>query len=144
MDEISKNKFKSKEYDQAPFMTTPEKKISFLNRYFVYKKIRTVNTENVELELGEYEETSALRNAQDTKHAQKVAVEEVKKLKPKVRKLSKKILLAESVETNATDEPTITIVKPTTTNVKPNTKKEGKSKISKKIVIESDDDEDEA
>ena len=142
MDEIAKNKFKAKEYDQAPYMSSPEKKISFLNRYFVYKKIRTVNTENVELELGEYEETATLRNAEDTKHAQKVAVEEVKQLKPKVRKLSKKILLAASVDTNATEE---TNVKPKSTKTeKPNTTKTEKPKSTKKIVIESDDDDDDA
>ena len=45
------------------------------------KKIRTINTENVELELGEYEETTVLRNAQDTEKAQSVAVEEEKKSK---------------------------------------------------------------
>ena len=137
MDEITKNKFKAKEYDQAPYMSASEKKISFLNRYFVYKKIRTVNTENVELELGEYEETAALRNSEDTKHAQKVAVEEVKKLKPKIRKLSKKILLADSVETNANDEPSI---------INPNTNTQGKptrkTNNDKKIVIESDDNDD--
>ena len=57
LDEISKNKFKAKDYDQAPNMTSIEKKISFLNRYFIYKKVRTVNTESIELELGEYNET---------------------------------------------------------------------------------------
>jgi len=133
LDEISKNKFKAKDYDQAPFMTAPERKISFLNRYFVYKKIRTVNTENVELELGEYQETAILRNAEDTKHAQNVAKEEVKKLKPKVRKLSKKLLLVAATEAN--DDPSETVKKPKKNNVN--------TPPATKIVIEDDDDDDE-
>ena len=47
LDEIKKNKFKKKEYGQAPEMNAFERKISFLNRYFVYKKLRTVNAEKV-------------------------------------------------------------------------------------------------
>jgi hypothetical protein len=132
LDEISKNKFKAKDYDQAPFMTAPEKKISFLNRYFVYKKIRTVNTENVELELGEYQETAVLRNAEDTKQAQNVAKEEVKILKPKIRKLSKKLLLVAATE--AIDEP----------QPSESVKKTKKTKVpqipAKKIIIENDDE----
>jgi hypothetical protein len=56
--------------------------------------------------------------------------------------LSKKILLAASVDTNATEE---TNVKPNTTKTeKPNTTKTEKPKSTKKIVIESDDDDDDA
>jgi hypothetical protein len=130
LDEISKNKFKAKDYEQAPYMSASEKKISFLNRYFIYKKIRTVNTENVELELGEYQEDIVLRNKEDTKHAQQVALEEVKKEKPKVRKLSKKILLVAA--TDAIDE--------SKSNIKLQEKdKTGKSK--KLLIIESDDED---
>ena len=133
LDEISKNKFKSKDYDQAPYMTAAEKKISFLNRYFVYKKIRTVNTENVELELGEYQENVVLRNKEDTSHAQNIAIEEVKQLKPKVRKLSKKLLLVASSEASS-EEPTV--IEKTT----PSKKTTVKPKIVKKIIIDTDDE----
>ena len=137
--EITKNKFKEKDYAKAPSMTSYEKKISFLNRYFIYKKVRIVNTENVELELGEYQETDAIRNKEETKHAQEVAEEYVKKTKPKVRKLSKKILLIAATE--AIDEPKV-VIEP-----------EKKSKKSKKemipikptkqlLIVESDEDED--
>jgi hypothetical protein len=141
LDEISKNKFKAKDYDQAPNMTSYEKKISFLNRYFVYKKIRIVNTENVELELGEYQETLALNNKKDTEHAQEVAEVEVKKTKPKVRKLSKKLLLVAATE--AIDEPKV-VTEPQKASKK--TKKEKATipiKASKKLlIVESDSDED--
>ena len=130
MDEITRNKFKAKDYEQAPFMTAPEKKISFLNRYFVYKKIRTVNIENVELELGEYQASDALRNKEETKQAQEVATEEIQKFQPKVRKLSKKLLLVaatEAVDESLQEKPE-----------KPSKKEKTKKKI---LIIEEDDDE---
>ena len=126
MDEISKNKFKAKDYDKAPYMTAPEKKISFLNRYFIYKKIRTVNTENVELELGEYQQSTVIKNIEDTKHAQKIAIEEVKTLKPKVRKLSKKLLLVASSEASDEQNPSAEKIKKIT-------------KSTKKLIIEDDE-----
>ena len=136
LDEIAKNKFKAKDYDQAPNMSSIEKKISFLNRYFVYKKIRTVNTESIELELGEYNETEAIRDTMETKHAQLVAKEEVTKNKPKVRKLSKKLLLIAATE--AVDEPNPVLEKEKVTKKT----KEVKSKASKKLLIIESDDED--
>lgn len=135
LDEITKNKFKSKDYGQAPYMTSYEKKISFLNRYFIYKKVRTVNTENVELEIGEYQETEVMRNREQTIHAQTIAIEEVKKIKPKIRKLSNKLLLVAATE--AIDEPKEVIE----TKIEIKKKKEKKEKIiKKKIIIESDED----
>jgi hypothetical protein len=135
LDEIAKNKFKAKDYYKAPYMTAPERKISFLNRYFVYKKIRTVNIENVQLEIGEYEETAALRNNnKETYDAQKVVYEEVEKIKPKVRKLSKKLLLVAATE--ALDENNNDKKEPI------KKKKEEKQKKSQKLlIIESDDEE---
>jgi hypothetical protein len=140
LDEISKNKFKAKDYDQAPNMTSIEKKISFLNRYFVYKKVRTVNTESIELELGEYNETEAIRDAVESKHAQSVAKEEVAKIKPKVRKLSKKLLLVAATE--AVDEQKPVLEKEKVTKKAKETN-EVKPKASKKLLIIESDDEDE-
>jgi hypothetical protein len=56
LEEIARNPGKAKDYGQAPFMSSIEKNISFLNRYFVYKKVRNVNTETVELDLADYVE----------------------------------------------------------------------------------------
>ena len=98
LDEISKNKFKANDYEKAQFMTTLEKKISFLNRYFIYKKIRIVNTENIELELSEYTVNETLVNNKETQHARRIATEEITKIKPKVRKLGKKIFLVAASE----------------------------------------------
>ena len=45
VNEISRFPFKSNEYGKSINMTSREKEISFLNRYFIYKKIRNVNAE---------------------------------------------------------------------------------------------------
>ena len=141
LDEISKNKFKAKDYEKAPDMTAYEKKISFLNRYFVYKKVRVVNTETVELELGEYQEAIAEVDKFDTAKAQEVAKEEVKKDKPKVRKLSKKLLLIAATEA-IDDSPTIIEPEKSVKKTK-KVKEEKKTKPAKKLlIVESDSDED--
>jgi hypothetical protein len=141
LDEISKNKFKAKDFDEAPNMTSIEKKISFLNRYFVYKKVRSVNAENITLELGEYNAATEQKNRIDTARAQEIAEKEVKAeaeekkgSKIKVRKLSKKLQLVPATE--AVDEP------------KPVVTKQAKEKkpVAKKpaplMIIESDSDSD--
>jgi hypothetical protein len=144
LDEITRNKFKAKDYGDAPMMSAIEKKISFLNRYFVYKKVRVVNTEDIELELGEYQETASLRNKKDTTHAVEVAEEVVTKSQPKVRKLSKKLLLIAA--TDALDEPEINEVEPEkkSEKKKQEKKKQEKKKSEKKkvIIIESDEEDD--
>jgi len=130
-------------------MTEPEKKISFLNRYFIYKKIRTVNTENVELELGEYDQTAVLREKKESEHAQDVASEEVIKIKPKIRKLSKKLLLVAATE--ALDEPKV-IVENKAPEKKPKQPKQPRKskkqedapkKVTKALILNNDSDSDE-
>ena len=140
LDEISKNKFKVKDYGEAINMSSQEKKISFLNRYFVYKKIRTVNIESIEIELGEYQETEALRDAKESEHFKEIAQKEVVKLKPKVRKLSKKILLMAATE--AVDESIIPSEKEKEKEKeKINIKKVSKKPSKKLLIIENEDEE---
>ena len=103
LDEIKRNKFKETLYGEAPYMTTIEKEISFINRYFIYKKIREVNIDKIHLELGEYDEAVAEREKKETEKAVVVAKEEMKANKPRVKKLSKKLLLVAATE--AVDEP---------------------------------------
>jgi len=158
LEEISKNKYKANEYDKAPQMTSYEKKISFLNRYFIYKKIRTVNTENVELEIGEYNETASYRNYQETMEAQEIAQDETNNFKfdksktpTKVRKLTKKIMLVPATE--AIDEPNKSEKRDNVNKTKKVDKKENASNPGKnktktgnikktgKLIIENDDEE---
>ena len=47
MDDIKHNPRKAKDYGDAPNMTKYEKDISFLNRYFVFKKVSERNAEKL-------------------------------------------------------------------------------------------------
>jgi hypothetical protein len=51
-EDIKKHPRAQASYKEAPFMTADERTISFLNRYFIYKKVRKVsNTEKIALNL---------------------------------------------------------------------------------------------
>jgi hypothetical protein len=47
----NRSTLKQNEYGDALHMNSYEKKISFLNRYFIYKKIATVNAEKISIEM---------------------------------------------------------------------------------------------
>jgi hypothetical protein len=100
MEEIKKNKNKSKDYGEAINMSEFEKKISFLNRYFIYKKIRIVNTDKVQMEFSDYNYSEIEKNNQETNEAIIVskAMEKENKKKHKIRKLGKKLILDPSTE----------------------------------------------
>jgi len=149
LEEIKRNRFKEKDYGEAAKMSEFEKKISFLNRYFVYKKRMEVNTEKVEIELGEYNETEIIRNSIESQHVAEVGEKENAKLQPKVRKLSKKLLLVpatdaiEDAAVQSDKEEVIDLPEKTTKKTskkKENTKeKEAKPKTkAKKLVILGD------
>ena len=109
LDEINKNRFKSKDYGNAPNMKKYEQKISFLNRYFIYKKYMEVNVSKVVIDFEEYNEQSNINppeNQQEkiteekiteektTKQNKKEKKEKTEKTeKPKVKKLNKKVTI---------------------------------------------------
>ena len=101
---IEQNKFIKKNYGKAENMTSFEKKISFLNRYFVYKKIREVNTEKVQLELSEYSEIQQQLNKSATSRVldrtTKSVPGEATISAPKLKKISKKITLVQATESH--------------------------------------------
>jgi hypothetical protein len=144
LDEIKKNPFKQSLFREAPNMTSFEKKISFLNRYFIFKKIREVNIEKIQLELGEYEEMTIQKEKEETTHAVIVAKDQEEKIKPKVKKLSKKILLVPATE--AVDEENVrkeieeTIKKNNKSQKKKISKPDETKKRKKLLIIESDSD----
>jgi hypothetical protein len=142
LDEIKRNKFKADMFGDAPNMTTVEKKISFLNRYFVYKKVREVNIDKLQLELGEYQEAVVVREREESKKAVVVAKEE-QKIRPKIRKLSKKIELIPATE--ALDEPAKRIEEAIEKDKKKSKKtkvdEEKNSKKSKLLIIEDSDED---
>jgi hypothetical protein len=111
--DVAKNKSFAKEYRGALNMNASEKKISFLNRYVVYKKIRIVNAAKVILEEAERLEVPQTQEvieleipvAEKKKRARKVkATDDASKSKSKpkgARKLSTKLVIVEDVDTSA-------------------------------------------
>jgi hypothetical protein len=108
MDEINSNPKKAVDYKDAPSMRKYEKDISFLNRYFVFKKVRTINAEKLTNTIlgalpSEYDfeaiETKKAKVA--IGEAQKAEVVAKEKAKPKA--LRRKLVLVEATE--ARDEP---------------------------------------
>ena len=111
MDEIKKNKYKMKEYGDAVNMNAYDKKISFLNRYVVYKKIRIVNTAKVVLEEveAEIEEEKMEKEEEDIdidfmsknvkkdKKTKRESSTKTTKTKSKVKKLTGTLVLEEDV-----------------------------------------------
>ena len=101
MDDIKRNKSKfreNNEYGQASNMNAFEKKISFLNRYFVYKKIRNVNAEKVEIDLEGITEYEKKVDKKETNVSVKEMKKEEKKLSSKIKKINKKIVLVPATE----------------------------------------------
>lgn len=119
--EIQKNRYIAKDFGNAANMNEYEKKISFLNRYFVYKKIRDVNAEKIEIEIDEYKQESRI----DIGNIDKGISEEkeLKIVKPKIRKLTKKLVLV--ADTGIAD----------TGEKETKSKSKGKPKKLKRIVI---------
>jgi hypothetical protein len=107
--EIKANKYIAKDYKNAINMTSYEKKISFLNRYFVYKKIREVNADKVQLDFDEYTEYEINENQKETKEVVSVSNKEMNSFKPEIKKLGKKIVLkedtVESIQGNTRKQP---------------------------------------
>jgi len=126
-EEVKRSKYKEKDYGKALQMNAFEKKISFLNRYFVYKKIRNVNTLKVELEAVEQTEPNVVNTLVQTKKAVKATKKMAKAASPKMRKLDRKLTLEEGVQEPSAGPPSTK-------------KKQGKA--SKPVLLIEEDDED--
>ena len=112
-------------------MNANEKKISFLNRYVVYKKIRIVNAAKVILEEAEQVEVPKVEEVieldipvavtEKKKRTRKVnaTTGEASKTKPKgARKLATKLVIVEDVDTSASSNGSNPNPKTTTTQKK--------------------------
>jgi len=107
-EEVKRDRYKISEYENALKMTAYEKKISFLNRYFVYKKIAHVNAEKVSIEL--MEETMSEGKEKKEIKGKPTADKKSKKplkgtTKPKVKKLTQVLVLEDNEETVVENEP---------------------------------------
>jgi len=114
--EVKRHPEKESDYKDALFMRDYEKDISFLNRFFVYKKTSTRNAEKLTKSLLEQipeQEEIELAGTMLAREAVKKAEEVVK---PKAKKLSEKLKLQEATE--ALEEAKETVKKQKTRKVK--------------------------
>jgi hypothetical protein len=103
--EVKRNPEKENDYKEALNMRDYEKDISFLNRYFVYKKTSTRNAEKLTKSLLDQLPDQEEIELAGTMLARE-AVEKAKEIvKPKVKKLNEKLKLQEATE--ALEEATI-------------------------------------
>jgi len=84
------------EYGHAPDMKGYEKEISFLNRYFVYKKVVTVNAEKLMATLIDKSQEDLEYEEKQTATAVKIGKKAVSK--PRVKKIPKELVLVAATE----------------------------------------------
>lgn len=123
--EIVRDPTKALEYGDAPLMKDYEQQISFLNRYFIYKKIRTVNAEKIANNFLAKLPLETLDDKIGTIKTQQIIKESVKQAQPvnKVKKLDRKMILVGATE--ATEEKPI--------------KATAKATIKKTILLEEEE-----
>jgi hypothetical protein len=137
MDNIKRNPSIAKDYGDAPNMTKYEKDISFLNRYFVFKKVAERNVEKLTNTILGKLPSELSFELDNTIAASKAIAEEDKVIeKRKARPLKKKITLIEATEAvdeqmEAQAQVEVEIPKP-----KPKPKAKAKAKASTKKVGE--------
>lgn len=104
--EISRNKSKANDYGLADKMSSGEKRISFLNRYFIYKKIRNVNAEAVANSLLDMTKQNEKDLEKESKSIER-AIKDKSKVRKVIRKLKQRIkLVMEDDEDNGGVEET--------------------------------------
>jgi len=81
-----------KQIGKALQMSTGEKKISFLNNYFIFKKVRNVDTKQISLDVANESNFQVQLDVKDTQEAQSSLIIKPKK-KTRSRKIGKKVKL---------------------------------------------------
>jgi hypothetical protein len=107
VNEVGRDKKTESNYGKALAMTAEEKKISFLNRYFAFRKVRKVNEEKVMKIM--------MKNKDEVEEEEELEKAAVIEKKPVIRKISKKtkIKITEPSVKTSPEEP----VKFVSTNV---------------------------
>ena len=89
MKEMNNTKSKDR-YGKAPNMNDHEKKISFLNRYFIFKKIREVNTDKIIIDTQDYQdEKEASEQREEDKERSSIPLNKKRTQNNKTHKLKK-------------------------------------------------------
>ena len=104
--EIKRNRIKEIDCGTAAQMNSFEKQISFLNRYYIYKKIRKVNPDKVEIDLSDYNFKRGEEEPEPSGKKDSVVISEkdiIVRTK-KIRKLNKKLMLQPATEALEPDE----------------------------------------
>jgi hypothetical protein len=107
--QIKTKKIKRADLFSAPDMNTDEKKISFLNKYFIFKKIRDVNAEEVSRVMMN---ESQQQVEEEKKEEMKIQKELIKKAGPTVRKIKKKLKIKSKAKPTNTSEVSISNKEP--------------------------------
>ena len=91
--DLKRNPRLARDFKDAPNMTAAERQISFLNRYFIYKKVRNVDTENVFLGLTKKTASEEKAEEEATKRVEEAVLQAVAVPSPvKVKGKTKKTL----------------------------------------------------
>jgi len=96
--DVNKNPEKASDYKDALYMKDYEKDISFLNRFFIYKKTSTRNAEKLTKTLLEQLPDEILIEQAGTMLAREAVKEAEEIIKPKSKKLNTKLKLQEATE----------------------------------------------
>lgn len=91
--DLKRNPKLASELRESANMTAGERQISFLNRYFIYKKVRKVDTENVFLGLTNKTSSEAKAETEENKRSQEEVVATVKATPVTVKGKKKKVIL---------------------------------------------------
>jgi len=133
--DIERYKNNKSDYLDAPNMNDYEKNISFLNRYFVYKKVINVNVSKVVIDVSDIEinATELALNKKETEKAIVIAKETVKPHKPKLKKLPVKLLLEPATEAREEEEekPIIKLIDKNISKIEKDEKVENVEKVEK-------------
>jgi hypothetical protein len=98
MNEIKRNPKKESDYKDAIYMKDYEKDISFLNRFFIYKKTSTRNAEKLTKALLDQLPDSIEFEEKGTLLAREAVEQAEEKIRPKGRKLNDKLKLQDATE----------------------------------------------
>ena len=79
-----------KNYKSATLMDDNERTISFLNRYFIFKKVRNVDAEKIMNNV--FSEPSEEKEIEEEKKEEVIKIEEEKKEEPQIKIKAKKIV----------------------------------------------------
>ena len=138
--DVNKNPEKASDYKDALYMKDYEKDISFLNRFFIYKKTSTRNAEKLtKTFLEQLPDEIALEQA-GTMLAREAVKQDEEIIKPKTKKLNTKLKLQEATEAL---EETIEVI-PVVKKSKLQTKKIKEIELEVPPVVEVIEEQEEA